>query len=112
MDLIRRGTGLRDLVIEIVGTDLWVAHRLIADRYARGRVYLAGDACHLHPPFGGYGMNLGIADGVDLGWKLGAVLQGWGGEGLLAAYEDEHRPVHLRTIEEAVAKAESLKAKA
>jgi FAD binding domain len=47
-------------------------------------------------------MNLGVADGVDLGWKLAAVLQGWGGEGLLASYEDERRPVHLRTIEEAV----------
>jgi 2-polyprenyl-6-methoxyphenol hydroxylase-like FAD-dependent oxidoreductase len=88
--------------IEIVARDYWAAHRLIADRYRDRRVFLAGDACHLHPPFGGYGMNLGIADGVDLGWKLAAVLQGWGGEGLLAAYEGERRPVHLRTIEEAV----------
>jgi FAD binding domain len=65
-------------------------------------MFLAGDACHLHPPFGGYGMNLGIADGVDLGWKLAAVLRGWGGEGLLESYEGERRPVHLRTIAEAV----------
>ena len=55
--------------------------RLIADRYRDGRVFLAGDACHLHPPFGGFGMNMGIGDAVDLGWKLGAVLQGWGGAG-------------------------------
>ena len=48
-DLIRRGTGLSDLAIEIVATDHWVAHRLVADRYASGRVFLAGDACHLHP---------------------------------------------------------------
>ena len=73
VDLIRRGTGLRDLDIEIVGTDLWVAHRLVADKYSRGRVFLAGDACHLHPPFGGFGMNMGIGDAVDLGWKMARV---------------------------------------
>jgi 2-polyprenyl-6-methoxyphenol hydroxylase-like FAD-dependent oxidoreductase len=101
-DIIRRGTGLRDLAIEVVGTDLWVAHRLVADRYASGRVYLAGDACHLHPPFGGFGMNMGIGDAVDLGWKMAAYLGGWGGGDLLASYEIERRPVHERTIAEAV----------
>lgn len=101
-DLIRRGTGLHDLAVEIVGTDLWVAHRLVADRYAHGRVYLAGDACHLHPPFGGFGMNMGIGDAVDLGWKMAAHLTGWGGDDLLASYEIERRPVHARTIDEAV----------
>jgi hypothetical protein len=103
VDLIRRGTGLNDLEIEIVGTDLWVAHRLVADRYSRGRVFLGGDACHLHPPFGGFGMNMGIGDAVDLGWKLAATLRGWGGPELLASYELERRPVHERTIGEAVA---------
>lgn len=102
VDLIRRGTGLSDLEIEIVGTDLWVAHRLVADRYSRGRVFLAGDACHLHPPFGGFGMNMGVGDAVDLGWKLAACLAGWGGEDLLASYEAERRKVHERTIAEAV----------
>jgi 2-polyprenyl-6-methoxyphenol hydroxylase-like FAD-dependent oxidoreductase len=101
-DLIRRGTGLTDLPIEIVGTDLWVAHRLVADRYSQGRAFLAGDACHLHPPFGGFGMNMGIGDAVDLGWKLAARLQGWGGDGLLGSYEAERRKVHERTIAEAV----------
>src|SRR5579872_3260751 len=102
-DLIRRGTGLRDLDLDIVGTDLWVAHRLVADRYVRGRVFLAGDACHLHPPFGGYGMNLGIGDAVDLGWKLDAVLHDWGGDRLLDSYEFERRRVHQWTIEQAIA---------
>jgi 2-polyprenyl-6-methoxyphenol hydroxylase-like FAD-dependent oxidoreductase len=97
-----------ELAVEILARDYWAAHRLIADRYRERRIFLAGDACHLHPPFGGYGMNLGIADGVDLGWKLAAVLQGWGGEGLLASYEDERRPVHLRTIDEAVANYRTL----
>jgi 2-polyprenyl-6-methoxyphenol hydroxylase-like FAD-dependent oxidoreductase len=100
--LIRLGTGLANLDVEIVGTDPWVAHRLVADRYSEGRVFLAGDACHLHPPFGGFGMNMGIGDAVDLGWKLAASLQGWGGIGLLASYEQERRPVHERTIAEAV----------
>jgi 2-polyprenyl-6-methoxyphenol hydroxylase-like FAD-dependent oxidoreductase len=92
----------RDLDIEILERDIWAAHRLIAERYRDRRVFLAGDACHLHPPYGGYGMNLGIADGVDLGWKLGAVLAGWGGQALLASYEQERRAVHLRTIAEAI----------
>lgn len=101
-DLIRRGTGLPDLAVEIVGTDPWVAHRLVADRYATTRVFLAGDSCHLHPPFGGFGMNMGIGDAVDLGWKMAATLQGWGGSDLLATYAAERRPVHERTIAEAV----------
>jgi 2-polyprenyl-6-methoxyphenol hydroxylase-like FAD-dependent oxidoreductase len=102
VELIRQGTGLRDLDIDIVGTDLWVAHRLVADRYGTQRVFLAGDACHLHPPFGGFGMNMGIGDAVDLGWKMAAVLQGWGGSNLFASYQQERRKVHERTIEEAV----------
>jgi hypothetical protein len=92
----------RPMDIEILERDIWAAHRLIAERYRDRRVFLAGDACHLHPPYGGYGMNLGIADGVDLGWKLGAVLAGWGGQALLASYEQERRAVHLRTIAEAI----------
>ena len=101
IDIIRRGTGLHDLQIEIVRGDPWVARCLIADSYRDGRVFLAGDACHLHPPFGGFGMNMGVGDAVDLGWKLGAVLQGWGGAALLDSYEAERRPVHQRTMNEA-----------
>ena len=98
----------RPMAIEIVARDYWAAHRLMADRYRERRILLAGDACHLHPPFGGYGMNLGIGDGVDLAWKLAANLHGWGGDDLLASYEDERRPVHQRTIEEAVANYRTL----
>jgi hypothetical protein len=72
-------------------------------RYRDRRVFLAGDACHLHPPFGGYGMNMGVADGVDLGWKLAAVLQGWGGEPCSIATSCERRPVHQWVMAEAVA---------
>jgi hypothetical protein len=99
-DLIRRSAGLD---IEIVGADPWLARRLVADRCRRGRVLLAGDACHIHPPFGGFGMNMGVGDAVDLGWKIAATLEGWGGPDLLDTYEEERRPVHEWAISEAVA---------
>ena len=51
-----------------------------------GRIFIAGDAAHSHPPYGGFGLNNGLEDAINLGWKLAAVLQGWGGEGLLASY--------------------------
>ncbi|WP_428391250.1 FAD-dependent monooxygenase [Lichenicoccus sp.] len=102
VELIRRGTGLADLDVEIVRADPWTAFSLVADIYSRGRVFLAGDACHLHPPFGGFGMNMGIGDAVDLGWKIAATLQGWGGPRLLASYDPERRPVHERTIRDSM----------
>lgn len=101
-DLIRKATGI-DLPYEVLSTDEWVASRLIADKYRDRRVVLVGDACHLHPPFGGYGMNMGVADSVDLGWKLAALLRGWGGAALLDSYETERRPVHQYVMDEAVA---------
>ncbi len=100
--LIRKATGI-DLPYEVLSTDEWVASRFLGDKYRDRRVFLAGDACHLHPPFGGYGMNMGVADGVDLGWKLAAVLKGWGGAQLLDSYERERRPVHDMVLDEAVA---------
>jgi 2-polyprenyl-6-methoxyphenol hydroxylase-like FAD-dependent oxidoreductase len=100
--MIARATGIA-LDYRILSADEWTASRLIADRYRDGRVFLIGDACHLHPPFGGFGMNMGIADGVDLGWKMAAVLGGWGGPALLASYERERRPVHEFVMDEAVA---------
>ncbi|WP_342131054.1 FAD-dependent monooxygenase [Hydrogenophaga sp. OTU3427] len=99
--LIRQATGI-DLPYEVLSTDEWVASRFLGDKYRDRRVFLAGDACHLHPPFGGYGMNMGVADGVDLGWKLAAVLQGWGGSRLLDSYERERRRVHDMVLDEAV----------
>ena len=100
--LIAERTGI-DLPYEILSADSWSAHDLLADRYADRRIILAGDACHLHPPAGGYGMNMGVGDGVDLGWKIAATLQGWGGAGLVASYEAERRPVHRAVIDEAMA---------
>ena len=71
----------------------WRQNLLLADRFADGRVFLAGDAVHLMIPTGGLGMNSGVGDAVDLAWKLAATLKGWGGPGLLASYETERRPV-------------------
>ena len=98
---IYKATGI-DSSYEVLSTDEWTASRLLSNSYRDRRVFLAGDACHVHPPFGGYGMNMGVADGVDLGWKLAAVLQGWGGAQLLDSYERERRPVHEMVLEEAV----------
>ena len=97
---IRSSTGI-DLPYEILSSDEWVASRLLADTYRTGRVFLSGDACHLHPPFGGFGMNMGISDSVDLGWKLAAMLKGWGGPALLDSYEAERRPAHEFVLDEA-----------
>jgi 2-polyprenyl-6-methoxyphenol hydroxylase-like FAD-dependent oxidoreductase len=86
---------------EIVATDPWTAKMLLARRYATRRVFLAGDAAHLNPPWGGHGFNTGIGDAVNLGWKLAAVRNGWAPAALLASYEAERRPIAARTIEEA-----------
>ena len=83
---------------EVLSTDPWTARMQLVDRARVGRVFLAGDAAHLNPPFGGHGLNTGIGDAVDLGWKLAAVLQGWGGPGLLESYEAERRPVQDRVV--------------
>jgi hypothetical protein len=65
----------------------------LADRYRVGRVLLAGDAAHIHPPTGGQGLNLGIQDAFNLGWKLAAEVGGWAPEGLLDSYHTERHPV-------------------
>ncbi len=65
----------------------------LAERYRTGRVLLAGDAAHIHPPVGGQGLNLGIQDAFNLGWKLAAAVNGWAPEGLLDSYHAERHPV-------------------
>jgi 2-polyprenyl-6-methoxyphenol hydroxylase-like FAD-dependent oxidoreductase len=80
----------------------WVRKSTVADRFVDGRVFIAGDAAHAHPPNGGLGMNTGILDAWDLGWKLSAVLKGWGGEHLLASYDFDRRPASARATEESL----------
>ena len=77
----------------------WRMNLLLADRYQEGRVFMAGDAVHLVIPTGGLGMNSGVGDAIDLSWKLAATLQGWGGPGLLAAYETERRTVGHNNVQ-------------
>ncbi len=86
----------RPFAREILVANPWFTHLLLAERYQAGRVFLAGDAAHQYIPTGGYGMNTGIGDAVDLGWKLAAAVKGFAGPGLLASYERERRPVGYR----------------
>ncbi|MCM2430760.1 rifampin monooxygenase [Streptomyces sp. RKAG337] len=69
-----------------------------AERYRVGRVLLAGDAAHIHPPAGGQGMNLGVQDAFNLGWKLAAAVNGWASDGLLDSYHAERYPVGARVL--------------
>ncbi|MGH6769626.1 MAG: FAD-dependent monooxygenase [Xanthobacteraceae bacterium] len=93
--LIGRAIG-RPIDVESLGISLWTRRSVVAERYSQGRVFLAGDAVHQFSPTGGQGMNTGIGDAVDLGWKLAAVLDGWGGDRLLASYDAERRPIGAR----------------
>jgi 2-polyprenyl-6-methoxyphenol hydroxylase-like FAD-dependent oxidoreductase len=95
--LFRDAVG-KDLPHRILAVRRWLARNVVADRYRHGRIFLAGDAAHLNHPAAGLGLNTGLGDAVDLGWKLGAVLQGWGGARLLDSYEAERRPVGQRNV--------------
>jgi 2-polyprenyl-6-methoxyphenol hydroxylase-like FAD-dependent oxidoreductase len=104
--LVRRATGA-EIPLEIIAHGAWTGGiALTADRFADRRVLLAGDAVHLFTPTGGFGMNTGIDDAANLAWKLAAMLQGWGGSGLLASYEAERKPIAVRntTASRALAK--------
>jgi 2-polyprenyl-6-methoxyphenol hydroxylase-like FAD-dependent oxidoreductase len=98
--LLREFAG-RAFDYEILLAGAWHPHFLVAESYGVGRVFLAGDAAHQYVPTGGYGMNTGIADACDLGWKLAAVLYGCAGPRLLASYDAERRPVGVRNREAA-----------
>lgn len=78
----------------------------LAERYRVGRVLLAGDAAHIHPPVGGQGLNLGIQDAFNLGWKLAAAVGGWAPEGLLDSYQAERRPVAADVLDNTRAQME------
>ncbi len=77
----------------------------LAERYRNGRVLLAGDAAHVHPPMGGQGLNLGIQDAFNLGWKLAAEVGGWAPEGLLDSYQTERQPVAADVLDNTRAQA-------
>lgn len=91
----------KEFDFEILSMLPWVRRQLVAEQYGRGRVFIAGDAAHLTSPTGGFGMNTGLLDVVNLSWKLAGKIQGWGGEYLLDTYESEQRPVAIRNVSEA-----------
>jgi 2-polyprenyl-6-methoxyphenol hydroxylase-like FAD-dependent oxidoreductase len=83
---------------EMLSCAPWRQNLLLADRYGKGRVFLAGDAAHLVIPTGGLGMNSGVGDATDLSWKLAATVNGWGGPNLLKSYEVERRQIGDRNV--------------
>ncbi|MCC5870735.1 MAG: FAD-dependent monooxygenase [Gammaproteobacteria bacterium] len=105
-EVLTRAVG-REFPFTLRGVQHWHHHQSVARRWrsrrpndaldgSLGRVFLAGDAAHLFAPTGGVGMNTGIGDAVDLGWKMAAIEAGWGGEGLLDSYEHERKPIAIR----------------
>lgn len=91
--------------VEFEHIGFWDLRFMLANSYRSGRVFIAGDAAHSHPPYGGYGVNSGLEDARNLGWKLAAMLQGWGSERLLDSYDLERRPVFRSTIDDFIAKS-------
>lgn len=98
-----------EVSVEIINRSPWLAgYTLVAERMRGGRMFIAGDAAHLFTPTSGMGYNTSIDDAVNLGWKLAAVLRGWGSEALLNSYEDERRPIAQRNTAFAREMADSL----
>lgn len=94
--LVRRAVGIDDLKVEIKGALPWQSLVRVADAYRAGNVFLAGDAAHLMPPWGGFGANSGIHDVHNLAWKLALVLNGRASAALLDTYFTERHPVARR----------------
>jgi len=91
-----------EIAVEVHSVQPWDAHALVAERYHEGRCFLAGDSAHLFSPTGGFGMNTGVSDAIELAWRLQAALDGWAGPDLLASYDVERRPIgHRNTLEAA-----------
>ncbi|MFL6798690.1 MAG: FAD-dependent monooxygenase [Xanthobacteraceae bacterium] len=88
---------------ELDHVGFWDLRVAVAEQYQVGRMFIAGDAAHSHPPYGGFGLNNGLEDAVNLGWKLAAKLAGWGGDALLASYSEERRPIFKETAEDFIA---------
>ena len=90
--LIRKGVGVPDLPLKVLGLSVWEASAHVADQYRHGRIFLAGDAAHEMPPTGGFGLNTGVQDVHNLVWKLATVIHGHAGDALLDTYHPERQP--------------------
>jgi 4-hydroxyisophthalate hydroxylase len=100
--LIHKVAGF-EFAIEFDHVGFWDLRVAVANEYRAGRIFIAGDAAHSHPPYGGFGLNNGLEDAANLGWKLAAYLDGWGGEALLRSYDEERRPVFKEIGDELIA---------
>jgi 2-polyprenyl-6-methoxyphenol hydroxylase-like FAD-dependent oxidoreductase len=104
VELLRAAIGLPDIPVTVEDVATWQAIADSAERYQEGRVFLAGDAAHVVPPNGGFGGNTGVQDAHNLAWKLALAVRGVAGEGLLATYDDERRPIGELTVDQAYAR--------
>ena len=100
--LMRRAAGF-DFSCQFDHVGFWDLRVAVAETYQAGRVLIAGDAAHSHPPYGGFGLNNGLEDAINLGWKLAARLEGWGADALLRSYGEERRPVIKEIAEDFIA---------
>ena len=100
--LVQKAAGF-EFACEFDYVGFWDLRIAVAEKYQVGRVFIAGDAAHSHPPYGGYGLNNGLDDVANLGWKLDARLKGWGSDGLLQSYSEERRPVFKETADDFIA---------
>jgi 2-polyprenyl-6-methoxyphenol hydroxylase-like FAD-dependent oxidoreductase len=100
--MIQKAAGF-EFACEFDHVGLWDLRVAVAEKYQVGRVLIAGDAAHSHPPYGAFGLNNGLEDVANLGWKLAAKLQGWGSDALLASYSEERRPIFHETAEDFIA---------
>src|ERR1700761_3458993 len=108
VDLIRKGIGIPDIPVEVLGVSPWEASAIVAERYRDRNVFLTGDAAHEMPPTGGFGMNTGVQDVHNLTWKIAAVLRGNADEKLLDSYHDERQPLAEITTRNALENALSM----
>lgn len=92
-----------EFAFEIDHAGFWDLRNAVAETYRSGRIFIAGDAAHSHPPYGGYGLNNGLEDAVNLSWKIAACLAGWDGENLLDSYSSERAPVFRDVAEDFIA---------
>jgi 2-polyprenyl-6-methoxyphenol hydroxylase-like FAD-dependent oxidoreductase len=99
--LLHRAAGF-EFACEIDHVGFWDLRVQVATQYRAGRAFIAGDAAHTHPPYGGFGLNNGLEDAVNLGWKLAAVLEGWGADPLLDSYSLERQPVFRDVAEDVI----------
>lgn len=98
--MVRAAVGQDDLDFRVVRWQCWTATAWLAHRYRQGRILITGDAAHVCPPYGGFGMNLGLADAHNLAWKLALCVTGRAGEDLIDSYEQERSPIGKATVVE------------